>query len=162
MTNIFLKFDDLPGESLDQDHKHWIEVDGVDWALSAGEVDSFGRPRGGSHADFAVVKSLDKSSPILSLACVSGRHYPSAILEFTRRLGERSVVYHRISLSEVRVSGIAVEAASSMGSKPDPIAWREKLRLSFDEIVWEYYEVRHEHLRAPVKTKWSIRPGRPF
>jgi type VI secretion system secreted protein Hcp len=89
MIDAFMKIDGIEGESTDQKHTGWIEVLDFDFSI-AQKVSRTACSAGGASAErsdfseFAITKMLDKSSPLLALACAEGRHINSIVIELWR------------------------------------------------------------------------------
>src|SRR5690348_30150 len=86
-VDMFLKFDNIKGESQEEGHKDWIEIESFSWGLS--QTGSFGTGGGGgagkaSLHDLSFTHRLDKASPQLMLACCTGKHIPSAVLAVSK------------------------------------------------------------------------------
>ena len=82
MSDLFLNVSGIQGECTEREHPRWIAVLDAIWSVeqvSAGQ-------RGRMHPHFEplkVWKELDKSSPLLALACAQGRRLKEVALEFT-------------------------------------------------------------------------------
>ena len=134
----WLDFDgQIPGESLQENHSGWIEIQGF----------SLG---GQLHADqpgkLGFTKQLDRASPFLFVACASGRRYAKATLDLNLRPtapGEASPV--RIEFEELLVSSDSIK---SEGETPT-----EEFELVFGKIVYTYVV----DSRAPVVTNYDFR-----
>ena len=82
-VDYFLKIDGVDAESADQTHKGEIALESFSWGQS--QSGTAGRGGGGGAGkvqsqDFSFVKKVDKSSPVLMIACATGQHYTNAIL----------------------------------------------------------------------------------
>jgi type VI secretion system secreted protein Hcp len=106
-TNIYLKLDGCNGESLDSEHRDWIEVESFSWGVD--NPSSFAIAQGGqatqAHiAQFNIQKRADKGSINLFKCCLTGKHLPSGILECLKLDGDKRIVYLRIQLTDIMVS----------------------------------------------------------
>jgi type VI secretion system secreted protein Hcp len=110
--DIFLKIDNVKGESTEQAHKDEIEV--INWAWtqiipigSAGSGGgSAGRP---SPPSISFTHYIDRASPALMKLGLTGQTIRSAIL-FIRKAGARppsSSDYFKLEMSEVKISGFS-------------------------------------------------------
>ena len=74
--NMYLKIGDIEGESTDQAHEGWIDVLSVSQSVTqpSSALASSGRRTSQRviMQDFSVVKTIDKATPKLYLACCSG------------------------------------------------------------------------------------------
>ena len=123
------------GESLDEKHRDWIEIESFDFKVEnpvtfgAGAGISGGKSTASA---LTVSKLLDRSSPLLFLGCAAGTKYPTVTLEFTKMTGaETQATYYKITLSNVIVSSLETSSGGERAS--DTVA------LSFERIVTDYY-----------------------
>ncbi len=87
--DIFMKIDDIEGESTDNKYAGWIEL--IRFGLGVKQIVSrTASSAGGASAeradlsDFSIRKLLDKSSPKLALACAAGTHIDRIVVELCR------------------------------------------------------------------------------
>jgi type VI secretion system secreted protein Hcp len=131
VADYFLKLDGIQGESSDAKHKDEIELVSFQW----GVAQSAGRPGSGGGAGKAQFKSFEflmrvnKASPQLFLACVSGKHIKEANLS-VRKAGKAQLEYLKIKFTDVLVSSFD-EAA---GTEPP----QETVAFNFAKIQVEY------------------------
>jgi type VI secretion system secreted protein Hcp len=152
-VDLFLKIDGIQGESKDAKHANEIDVDAFSW----GETNVVSHAGGGGGGagkvamqDFHFTKRLDKASPVLFLACASGKHFPKAVLS-ARKAGQGQQDYLVITLSDVVVSGYQVGGAESGEAGVDQTS------LAFSRIVFEYRPQKPDGSLAPaVKAGWDL------
>jgi type VI secretion system secreted protein Hcp len=126
--DAFLQIEGIPGESIDNAHAGWIDVQAVGSGIA--------RPTDLTTSNWdalRVIKPIDKSSPLLFRACAAGEVIPRAILELVRGQPERRR-YYRIVLENVLIS--SVHTAAEAGDVPT-----EQVSLNFSKITWTYTEV---------------------
>jgi len=105
----------------------------LDWGFTS---QGTGAGTGGSGArkvelgDLHVVKTTDKSSPQLMLACATGRHFPKAVLYIRKSGGSESLT---ITLTDVLISSY-----QSGGHGAGDQAPLESLTLNFTKIEFQY------------------------
>lgn len=137
--SAYLQIDGVPGESLDDKHKDWIEL------LSYGHemtqpVSSTKSSAGGAasgrtqHGDFAVSKYTDKASPKLYEAVSNGKHFGKAKIEVCRS-GGTQVKFLEINLEQVMVSNVQVNSSSNGSADALPT---ETVHLNYGKIEWIY------------------------
>ena len=131
--DAFLKLDALPGESKDNRHRDEIDIESFSWGLSnpaslAGGGTGTGKA---SFQDLSFMSNTHKSSPLIMLACASGKHIPKAVLS-VRKAGGSSFDYITITLENVLISSYQ-EAGDTGG---DAVA--EAVSLNFAKIEFEY------------------------
>ncbi len=133
-ADYFLKIGDIKGESVDQDHKEWIELSSFSFGVSnsitgAGSTRSVGPTR---FEDVAVSKWIDKSSPILMLSTCEGRVFPKVEIEMRdTQDGTPTARYLKYELSDVLVS--SVQSGGDAGPVPT-----ESISLNFTKIEMSY------------------------
>ena len=146
-SDIYLKIEGVPGESVDADHKGEIEV--MSWSLGASQPTS---PRfGGSAASgrmaqgapvsppqgpgaITVSKPYDPASVKLMQACAQGKHFPKATLT-VRKAGGGQQEYMTYELENVMISSYSLSpqsGASSGGDRP-----MESLSLNYTKITYK-------------------------
>jgi type VI secretion system secreted protein Hcp len=136
-SDVFLKIEEIPGDSQVKGHEKEMEVQG--WSVSASFPPSK-RSGGGSgsagtsvHADLSVTKQIDEASNKLHEACWTGKTIPKAILT-QQRAGEKGgakVDYLRLTLGDVLITSIS--QSGGPGSIPT-----ETIALNYSTIKREY------------------------
>jgi type VI secretion system secreted protein Hcp len=138
MFDAFLKIDGIEGESPDSKHGKEIQLlsfnFGADQPASASMGGGVGVGKVNMH-DLSVVKTVDKASPRLLVACCTGQHIKSAVLT-ARKAGGDQQDYMIVTLSDVLVSRITASGLPQ-GSEGLPT---EQLDLNFSKINFEYKE----------------------
>jgi len=136
--DAFLQIDGVPGESIDDAHKDWIEVlsfgHGIEQPASA-TASSVG---GGStervtHEDFVVTKHLDKASPKLYELSSSGKHIAKVTLQVCRAGGSK-LQYLEVGMEQVIISRVA-PTADRANEDSFPV---ESVSFNYGKIKWTY------------------------
>ncbi len=156
--DCFLKIETIPGECTDDKHADWIELlsfsHGVS-QLSSGSVSSGGGRSAErcDHADFSCVKTLDKASPKLNLACCNGEHIGSIEVELCRATGDKQKYMH-YKMSDVIVSSVR-PGGSASGGDSLPL---EEVAFAYGKIEWTYTETDHKtgKPKGDVATHWDL------
>ncbi len=113
-TNIYLKLDGLDGESMDEDHKDWIEVESWSWGVDNPASFAVGQGGQATQAHIAAVsaqKRCDKASVALFKACTTGKHIPKGTVSCLKLDGDSRVEYLKIDLTDIMVSGLQWSAS---------------------------------------------------
>jgi len=148
-TNIYLWLDGIDGESLDEDHHGWTEIDHVSWSTSNNASYKIGDP-GKAKGDksqaqignITVTKSCDLASVALMRSCVLGSGIGSGIISFMKldddevaqaMGGKTRVEFFKIELKKIMVSTVAYEGANE--------DWKETVILKFSEFK-EFYKLQ--------------------
>jgi type VI secretion system secreted protein Hcp len=161
MFNAFLEIEGIEGESLDDRHRRWVEIFSYSHGITQ-EVSEDGRGGGGrragksEHDDFVVVKALDKTSPLLALACCKGERIRRVKLDLCRSVagGERQ------SFMEYKLNDVMVTSVRPCGSTEgeDDVPY-EEVSFKYGKIKFTYTELDHEtgESKGEVKTSWDVR-----
>jgi len=139
-ADIFLKVEKsggatIPGESTVQSHPSWIEAASIQFGIgNSVSIGTKGIIAGiASGSEITITKSLDRSSPLLFLACAQGTIHPKVTLEMTTYSGgmNAEIVYYRITLLNVVITGLS---SSSGGDRPS-----ESVSMGYEQITTDYF-----------------------
>ena len=135
--DFFLKIEGLPGESTDAKHKGELDLESFSWGEtnvgSAGHAGGAGTGKVTPH-DFSFTKRLDKSSPMLFIACATGQHFKEAYLT-VRKAGGEQQEYLKIKMEEVMISGY-----QAGGNEGGGAVVHENVTLNFTKLEMSYKE----------------------
>jgi type VI secretion system secreted protein Hcp len=132
--DMFLEIDGIAGESHDRGHANTIDVLAFSWGMSNSAATVSGGGGGVGKVqmqDFAVTKTIDKSTAPLMQACASGKHIKKAVL-YLRKAGGKAFDYFKITMEDVLVSSVSL-GGSSENERPT-----ESLSLNFAKVTVEY------------------------
>src|SRR5262245_24902517 len=123
MSDIYLQLDGIPGESLEDKHKDWIEVlsfsHHMSQPTSSTRVSAGGGTTGrAEHGDYVITKHIDKASPKIWEALSTGKHISKAKLEFMRAGGDK-VKYLEVTLEEVVIANVSKSGSGAGAGGPD-------------------------------------------
>lgn len=151
--DLFIKIDDIKGESTDAKHKDEIEVLSFSWGESHPSTVASGGAAGKVQIHpFQFTKKVDKASPALFLACASGKHYKQAVLSLVRAGGSQRQDFMVWKLSDVLVSAYQISGASGEDSPVDQV------ELSFAKIEVLYQPFNPDgSLATVVKAGWDLK-----
>jgi type VI secretion system secreted protein Hcp len=136
-VDYFLKIDGLPGESTDDKHKGELDLESFSWgATNSGTAGKGGGSGSGKvqPADFHFTKRLDKSSPVLMIACATGQHFKEVTLT-VRKAGGGQQEYLKIKMNEVLVSSYQTGGAGGAGG-----VILEQVAMNFAKLEMSYKE----------------------
>ncbi len=108
-VDMFIKMDDLKGESVDKTHKGEIQVLAWSWGMSQSGTTHVGGGGGAgkvSVQDISFTKYIDSSSPVLMQSCCSGKHFKTATL-VVRKAGDKPLEYLKIKLTEILITAVS-------------------------------------------------------
>ena len=117
--DAFLKIGDLKGESTDVGHKEWLDIYSFSWGasnpttlgggtqgLTAGKV---------SISSLNVMSKVQKTSPVLFLACAKGDSYDTVTLSL-RKAGSNPPKNASTDFIKYILSNVFVESVQQSGS----------------------------------------------
>lgn len=149
VADIFLKFDDIKGESQNDRHKGEIDVQGAGFSAKRGPfvAGEFGSgPATFGHLCF--LKRLDKATPVLVQHLAAGQHIKSAVLTYAKP-GDKGLDYLVITLSDVLVSSYSTSSGSDFPT--------ETISLNYGKIELEYTPRKADGSGdAPIGTGWDV------
>jgi type VI secretion system secreted protein Hcp len=134
---MFLQIDTIPGESIEANHQNWIDIDAFNWSEAMASIGG-GRAAGRLNmTDFHFVMITDKASPMLFLACATGRLISNATLDVCMPIGNEQppLVFLRFNFS-----GVTITSYSIAGSIPEdrPI---DEFSITFSKITMTYWQI---------------------
>lgn len=155
----YIKFDGIDGESVDKDHKGWINI------LSFGQA--IHQPGGGSTGtarrrgdvildDINVAKLLDKASPKIAESVCKGKVFSKVEIELTASYTDAGrVTYYRYELKNVLVTSYNVSGAAQSEDVP-----AEDFSLNFEEIKVTYTENDNKgKKKGNIEYSWKVEEG---
>ncbi|QDQ27512.1 type VI secretion system tube protein Hcp [Chitinimonas arctica] len=133
--DMFLKIDGIEGESGDDKHKNEIELLSFNWGMA--QASSMHSGSGGGQGrvtvdDLSFIHFVDKATPILIQACMSGKHIPKAVL-VVRKAGEKPLDYLKITMTDVLVTSV-----NPAGTNGDGEGLKASVGLAFSKVKVEY------------------------
>lgn len=153
-VDMFLKIDDIKGDSVDDKHKGEIEVLSWSWGVTQTGTTHSGTGGGAGKAnvqDVTVTKYLDRASPILLKHCLSGKHLKEAALVVRKAGGDKPLEYLTVKMKEAIVSSI-----QAGGSGSDE-RLTETLGLNFANVEFEYKPQKADGTGdSSVPITWNI------
>jgi type VI secretion system secreted protein Hcp len=152
-ADMFLKIDDIEGESVDDVHAGEIDVISWGWGMSQSGTTHSG-PGGGSGKvsvqDFSFIHYVDKASANLMKMCCNGKHFEEAKL-VVRKAGEMPLEYMIITMK----SGLISSVSTGGSGGEDRIT--ESVTLNFSEFQTEYVpQMADGSGDASVIVGWNI------
>ena len=148
---LVLKLEGIPGDSKVAGHINEIDLSSVQFGANQTGIREAGgkaSPRRSSLTPFTVTKATDKASAKLFLACATGHHIPSAVLNF-RDVDPIPYEYLTITMTDVFISSYQV---SSGGDVPT-----EAISISFSKIEYKYVgRLPNGQLVAPVVVTFDV------
>ncbi len=135
-SDYLLKIKGIDGESTQDGHDKWIEVQSFSWGESNGGSAGTGSGLGSgkvSMQDFHFVCDYGISSPKLFLACATGEHIGDAELHI-RKAGGKQEVFVVWKFTDIVISSYQT-GGSGAGGSPLPT---DQVSFNFTKIEMEY------------------------
>ena len=133
-VDMFLKVDDIKGESQDDKHKDEIDVLSWSWGVSQSGTMHSGGGGGAGKANFqdmSVTKLVDLASAKLLGASATGKHIKEALLT-VRKAGEKPLEYIKITMNDCLISSV------STGGSGGEDRLTENITINFAKVKFEY------------------------
>jgi type VI secretion system secreted protein Hcp len=133
-VDMFLKIDDIVGESKDDKHKDAIEVLAWNWGVTQSGTAHMGGGAGAGKVnvhDLTIQKLVDKASPNLLRFCCSGKHLKQAVLTTRKAGGDAAVEYVKITMSDLIITAVNVNGSGG-------VLLSESVTLNFGKVKFEY------------------------
>lgn len=161
--SIFIQIDGVKGESIDKDHKDWIDVISysqvLEQRINNASSGSTGRRAQGQAQweEMKISKQQDKSSPFLAHLCASGNYIKKAELHLVGAGGAGTNTankYMKILLEDVYVAKFIArhETGNATNANSRPI---EEVHLNFGKIKWEFTPDKAGKTEAAVIKGWD-------
>jgi type VI secretion system secreted protein Hcp len=150
---IFAKYDGVDGESSDENHAEWINIDSYEWgAHVSAATTTASRRRGAAEIDgFVLNFDYEKASPKLEEKLLKGEIIPKLEIELTSSYGETRATYLRYEMTNVRITDFQVVGEEGMGLPYVSFA------NNFEEIKVTYSEYDDEGtLKGNVEYSYKV------
>lgn len=156
-TGAFLQVEGIPGDSTDENHQGWIEIDsfsfGVHQTIAGTPSSGSGRTtQGCDHRDFSITKHIDKATPKLALFCCTGEHIPAITLQVCRGGGDKP------KYMEYKIKDVIISSMTCGGTGESDVIPTETVSLNFARIEWIHYDTDG----TTVADGWDLATNTPI
>jgi type VI secretion system secreted protein Hcp len=151
-VDMFMKIDDIKGESSDAKHKDAIDVLSWNWGLSQSGSAHHGSGTGTgkvSVRDVSFTKHVDRATPVLVKYCCKGKFFDKATL-YVRKAGDSPVEYIKLEMSHGLISSV-----TNGGSGHDE-RLTETITLNFKAFKLDYTPQKDGKAEAVVPAAWDV------
>jgi type VI secretion system secreted protein Hcp len=155
---IHLKLGSIKGESVVKGFEDTIEIHQVSWGAS--NPGSMHSATGGgtgkvSVSDVTLTHKVDASTPNVFQSVCSGTHIDKATLSFRKSGGDDALVYLKLDLADIVVSGF------SWGGADGDDAVHETISLNFSQATVTYQPQDNKGAKkgGEIKGGWHIAEG---
>ena len=151
--DMFMKIDDIKGESQDAAHKDEIDVVEFKWGMTqtgTAHVGPGGTAGKVQVKDLFFTKYVDRATSPLAKLCASGKHLKTAVLTL-RKAGGTPIDYLKITLEDLIVASI------THGGAKDDDRFTEDVTLNFARMKMEYVPQKADGTGdASVHMGWDV------
>ena len=158
MSEMFLKIDDVPGESKREGMEDTIEISSFSWGETqsgAAQTGSGVTESGVNMQDFCFVAPVSKASPKLLVKCAGGKTIPSAEFSCRKSVGDKQDVYLKYKFTNFVIASYQMTGADT-GSPTDQFAF------NFEKIEIEYKPQKDDGtLDAAVTSGYNLKTMKP-
>jgi type VI secretion system secreted protein Hcp len=156
---IYVKIQGIDGDSTNSQFTNWFEISSFSWGDS-NSTQGHGTGSGGGAGkvrfeDLTISKPTGKGSPLLMVACASGKHLPAVQLVVTQAsLGstDKQQVFLQITLKDVLVSSYH-QSGDSAGSPQD------EMSLNFTDIEYDQTISAADGSITVQSATWNLNGG---
>jgi type VI secretion system Hcp family effector len=157
---MFMKVDGTTGESEDDNHKGWTDIQSFSWGASQPGTMSSGGGGGSGKAtfnDLFVTAYMDKSTPAIIKHCATGKHLEKIVLTACKSGGEQ-IEFAKITLEEVLVTSAQIKGT-------DPNDSQERLVMNYGfqaaRVRKQYWEQTERGGQGPeITVAWNIKENK--
>ncbi len=122
----YMKIADIKGESTDNEHKDWIDVLSMSSPDSSTSTSTTGKRQ---HKPITITKAVDKASPMLQSASISGKVFPKVEIHVSASsYGGSRATYLKYELKNVMITSYQT-GGSAAGDVP-----MEDFSLNYESI----------------------------
>lgn len=128
--DIYCNVEGVDGESTDSEYPGVINVLAFQWGMSQSGSTHMGPGGGAGKAniqDISITKYIDKATPNLMQACMTGKHFKEVTL-MVRKAGEKPLTYLKIVMKTVIISSL------STGGSGGEDRLTENVSFNFGEV----------------------------
>lgn len=152
-VDMFIKIDNIKGESPDNSHPDEIQV--LSWSWGATQSGTTHEGSGGGAGkvnvqDLSFTKYIDLSTPNLVKMCCNGTHFKEALLT-VRKAGKHPLEYIKIKMSDIIISSI------STGGSGGEDRLTESVTLNFGKFEFIYASQKPDGNKdKEIPVTWNI------
>lgn len=148
----FLQLDQIPGDSVDDDHPDWIDVMSLSWGASnsssvSGSGWSASKP---SITPLSLMSAVGSASPLLFLRTMNGKRVATGVLQ-GMTTGETRHKFLEIEMKDVAVTGYQSSASEGGGSPIDSFS------LAFAIIKYSIFLQSATGGVETISATWNVR-----
>ena len=151
-TAMFMNVDGIPGESTDQAHPQWIELQGYEHGLVHPGSGTSGTGVRADFQDFSVLKAIDSATAELNIFSARGQQIPRIEVEVCQTTGGAKHTFMKYTLENAIVRSITTNGTAENDSRPV-----ETVNFRFTKLTWEYTPVDQAGAPGtPIVRAWNL------
>ena len=133
---MFLQINGIPGESIEELHTNWIDIDAFSWSEAMANLLMAGRTSGKLNmTNFHFLMNTNKASPLLFLDCAIGKIIPNAKLEVCVTTETSPFVFLRFDFTDVTITSYSIAGTTPMDRSEDEFS------IAFTAITMTYRQM---------------------
>ncbi len=149
--DMFIKFDGIEGQSVDKNHKNWIDV--IDYKMGCLQTIEKGTASDVSgralFEPFAFTHFVDKSTPKFLQACMNGQKITKAEFSVCQAVAGKQEEIIAIILENIKI-----KSAEVIANDDNPV---EQVELVFAKATWKAKAVNDNAMGETVETSFNVR-----
>lgn len=155
--DMFLRIDGIQGESQNDKHKGWVDIESYSWGavqstnLALGSGGGVGKVQ---YKDLTVTANLDKATPAISHFLSSGKHIPKVELSLCKAGGQQ-MEYYRITLENAMLTHVMHNAFHNSDSP------KISYQFQAEQVKQSYWEQTTSGGKgAETQSGWNIKQNK--
>lgn len=154
--DAFMKIASIPGESIDDKHKNWIELESFSFGISNGTITGSQptRDRRTLATAMSLCKSVDSATPLIAKACDQAEELPDVKIEVCRATKEKEK-YMEFTLEKAYIARVTTEAKAG-GNLPVDL-----IEIVMESLKVEYIQTDQKSGRVRGGSEYSMNFRRP-
>lgn len=154
---MFLRIDTILGESIDENHQNWIDIESFNWSEAMASIGGGRAAARVSMEDFHFAMRTNLASAKLFLACATGRRIASAELDVCTSMGGEVAP---LKFLEFKFDDVTITSYNIAGTTPDPRIL-DQFSIAFGKITMTYWQIMDDGtLGAAVTAYYDLRTNR--
>jgi type VI secretion system secreted protein Hcp len=152
-AHMFMKIDDVAGDSVDSSHSGQTDIIGWSWGATQTGSAASGSGAGTGKAsvkDLTYTAYVDRSVPPLLKACLTGKPFTSAVLSICKATGGETLEYLVVKMGQGLISGF------TFSGNPGDELQTVSVSLNFSTVEVDYTPQTHGGTGGVVNMNYKI------
>lgn len=162
MADAYLQVDGVKGQSIDHEHKDWIDIlsyrHNFSQPINNAQAGAAGRRAQGraQWEEFVITKQQDSASPDLAHLCAAGNHIKKVELKLMAAGAsgkDKRNNYMKVIMEDVYISKFESRLQPAANGEPNrPV---EDIHFNFGKIKWQFTPDRLGQAASPLIKGWN-------